>query len=134
MSAVRSFFALMAVLNTVQSQTSQSIIIIHQFGTDFIPAYPVELIATYTDISTVMSCYHRCHLNSKCRTMVTDTTWLFLCRLYEDFIDTDTIIFSSSSASHVGSFHHDTSLYTDYNHTCNPNSYVSNRFLICNNK
>jgi len=42
--------------------------------TDFIPANPVQLIAINAYISRFISCYHGYHLNSECRTIVSDIT------------------------------------------------------------
>jgi len=133
MSPLKSCFVFMMMLSTIQSETSQSIMTVQQPGTDFIPANPVELIVTYTGISTFISCYYRCNLNLKCRTIVSDTTWPFICRLYEGALDTGTINFSSPFTSHVGNLLYKASDYADYNQTCNPNSFQLNRFLICNN-
>jgi hypothetical protein len=58
MCALRLYFAFMTVLSI----------------TDFIPANPVQLILTNADISRFISCYHGYHLNSECRTIVSDIT------------------------------------------------------------
>ncbi len=58
MCALRLCFVFMTVLNTK----------------DFIPANPVQLIAINADISRFISCYHGYHLNSECRTIMSDTT------------------------------------------------------------
>ncbi len=74
MSLLKSCFVFIMVISTIQSETLQSIMAVQQSGTDFIPANLVELIVTYTGISTFISCYIRCNLNLKCRTIVSDAT------------------------------------------------------------
>lgn len=121
-------------MNFVQNQIFQSIMTIQNIGTDFIPANPIELLATYTGLSTVMSCFNKCNLNPSCRTFVSDNNWPFTCRLYQGSINTGTITtFSiSSSTLQVGGLQYDTSLYIKYNQVCNPSLPLSDRYLICN--
>jgi hypothetical protein len=121
----------MVILKTINSQIAQSFMIVQQLGTDFIPANPIELIANYNDISTFDSCYNRCYLNFKCRTVVSDTTWPFICQFYEGSIDTGTLIPSSSSTSRVSNFLYNATDYSHYNQTCNINAFTLYRFLMC---
>jgi len=137
MSEWKWYFLLLSLwitIGVVQSQIFQSRMKFQETGTDFIPANPVELIATYTGISTIMSCFNKCNTNPLCRTVVSDSTCPSVCRLYQGSIDTGTIIASLSSTSRVGGLRYDTSLYTSYNQVCDPNSPSFNRYLICNNR
>jgi triosephosphate isomerase len=86
------FVAVLISNNTVHSQISQSILVVQQLGTDFIPANPIELIVTFTGVLSFISCYHRCHSNTKCRTVVSDSAWPSICCLYGGSVDTGTII------------------------------------------
>jgi hypothetical protein len=117
----------------VQNQTYQSIVTLEDIGTDFITANPVELIAIYSDVPTLISCYNKCNLNLLCRTLVSDITWPFICRLYEGSIDTGTINVSFSSTSRVGALYYSGSLYGHYNEVCDPNLPPFDRYLTCRN-
>ena len=130
------FFLLTLLINInfVSSQTFQSMIILQDFGTDFIPANPVELIVTYTDLPTLISCHNKCNFNPFCRTFVSDITWPFGCRLYQGSIDTGTIIVSSSPTSRVAGLQYDASFYGVYNQLCDPNIPPFDRYLICIDK
>lgn len=108
-------------ISLIRSEVFQSLMILENAGTDFIPANPVELITTYTDISTLMSCFNKCNMNSLCRTFVSDTTWPFICRLYQGSVDTGSVVASLSSTSRVAGLRYDSSLYLTYNQECDSN-------------
>jgi hypothetical protein len=84
---------------------------LHESDTDFISAHPIKLIDTYTDVSRLISCFNRCHINICCRTFVNDLTWPFICRLYENLINTETIINLLSSILRVDGIHYNPSYY-----------------------
>jgi hypothetical protein len=120
-------------VHTVQNQIMQSSLKLQVYGTDFIPANPIELITTYTDISSFLSCYIRCNMNPLCRTFVSDIGTPSVCRLYEGLIDTGTIVVSSSLTSCVAGLHYEPSFYLAYNQICDPHILPLNRYLICIN-
>mgnify|MGYP001030179915 CR=1 FL=1 len=126
---------LFLIISSIRSQIFQSLTRFQAAGTDFVPINSIELIATYTGVSTLLACYEKCHLNPLCRTFVSNISSPFTCRLYESSIDTGgTIVISSSSTSQVGGIHYDPSFYTTYNQPCDPQvSSLSNRYLICQN-
>ena len=120
-------------LHTVQNQIMQSSLTLQPYGTDFIPANPIELINTYTDLHSFLSCYIMCNMNPLCRTFVSDIGTPSVCRLYEGLIDTGTIVDSLSLTSRVAGLHYEPSFYFAYNQTCDPHMLPLNRYLICIN-
>ncbi|CAF1080700.1 unnamed protein product [Adineta steineri] len=129
-----SLLRLLITINFVQSQTFQSIMTFEESGTDFIPANPIELIESYTNIPTMMLCYTKCNMNPLCRTFVGDSTYPFICRLYQGSIDTGSIVNSLSSTSRVFSLYYDVVYYQSYNQVCNPNVPAFDRYLVCINR
>ena len=128
-----SLLILLLQIDFLHPQMYQSLMTIQAVGTDFIPANHIELIATYQNIFTLLSCYQKCNFNPLCRTFVSDISSPFTCRLYEGSIDTGTISSSLSSTSQVGGIYYESSLYKTYNQSCDQNPSLSNRYLICNN-
>jgi hypothetical protein len=120
-------------INVGRSQIFQSIMILQGTGTDFIPANPIELITTYTDLPTLISCYIKCNMDPLCRTFVSNITWPFVCRLYQGSIDTGTVVATYSPTSQVAGLRYDASLYGVYNQGCDLNLPPLDRYLICIN-
>ncbi|UJR14432.1 hypothetical protein I4U23_001429 [Adineta vaga] len=117
----------------IYGQIFQSIMSFEATATEFLPANSIELITMYDDISSFTSCYIRCSMNPLCRLFVSDTSWSYVCRLYQGSIDTGSLIISISSTSRVGILHYDASWYEAYNQICHSNSISSNRYLTCIN-
>jgi hypothetical protein len=127
-------FVALSISCVIHGQTYQSIITLQGSGVDFLPANSIKLLATYTDLSTLMSCYKQCNINPLCRTFVSDTTSPFICRLYKGLINTGSIISSSSSTSQVARLRCDASLYNAYNQACDLKTSSFDRYLVCIDK
>ncbi len=48
----------MTIINTVQNQICQSIVTLQEIGTNFVPANPTDLLATFSNLPTLISCYN----------------------------------------------------------------------------
>jgi hypothetical protein len=68
------FLPLLAMtnINTVQNQNFQPILTLQETGTDFVPANPIEPLATYSNVPTLTSYYSQCNLNARCGTSFND--------------------------------------------------------------
>ena len=98
-------------------------------GTDFIPINPIELISVSTDVLSMANCAQLCNQNLLCRTIVFDPP---SCRLYESYLDTGSVIASSSSKSVVGAVdYNNVNLSPAFNQSCD-HCYLD-RYLVCQN-
>jgi hypothetical protein len=122
---------LLIMISDVHNQAYQSLVTKQRMGTDFIHANPIELLATSADVATPTLCPITCNRDILCRTLASDGTWHFLCRLYQGLIDTGTIIRSSSLNSIVAGFHCNRSFYSDYYQACNLHMPAFDRYLVC---
>jgi hypothetical protein len=68
------FLPLLAMtgINTAQNQNFQWIVTLQETGTDFVPANPIEPLATYSNVPTLTSYYNQCNLNARCGTFFND--------------------------------------------------------------
>jgi hypothetical protein len=96
-------------------------------GTQFQPANPIELLATFLNTPNAASCAMFCYHNGQCRTLDLDSN-LKQCRLFEGSVDTGTLVSTSLSSSVVGWINIPPSAYNMYN--ASSDQCVNNRFLI----
>ncbi len=128
MIAYRSFSFLLIIIHIVCGDLTSTIQFLNM-GTDFIPINSIELISVYTTVPSMLSCAMLCNQNSECRTIVFDRP---SCRLYESYLNTGSVIESSSPNSVVGAVNYDNVyLSSDYNQSCD-HCYL-NRYLVCQN-
>lgn len=122
---------MLLLLNSVKNHTFQSLLTRHESGTGFVPAHPVELLATLTSVSTFDACFNYCHQNIRCRSFVSLLISPFSCWLYEGVSDTGTIISSMLPQSLVGSINYYPELYGKYGQSCNPALPLPDRYMVC---
>ena len=95
-------------------------------GTQFQPANPIELLATFSNTSTAVYCAMHCYRNIQCRTFDLDTNSQ-QCRLFEGSVDTGTLMSTSLLSSVVGWVNIPPSAYNMYNAASD--QCINNRFL-----
>ncbi len=96
-------------------------------GTQFQPANQVELLATFSNTPTTVSCAMHCYYDSLCRTFDFDSNSQ-KCRLFEGSVDTGILLSTSLLSSVVGWINIPPSTYDMYN--APSNQCVNNRFLV----
>ena len=124
---------LLLLLKPVRSDTFQSLLTRHQSGTGFLPANPIELLATYIPATNFNACFDYCHRNMRCRTFVSTSILPFSCYLYEGLSDTGKIVPAMSTASNVGSIQYYALLYDNYGQPCDPTLPLPDRYMVCQN-
>ena len=120
-----------------QSQSFESSIKLTVLGTRFQPRNPIELLATLSNVRSILPCAMRCNQNRQCRTFDYDSSSL-VCRLFEGDISTGTVLNNSIPASsRIGSIYSNTpdalEQYSLYNKSCNQCGLGVNRYLQCSN-
>ncbi|CAF0941263.1 unnamed protein product [Adineta steineri] len=100
-------------------------------GTTFQPANPIELLATFNEL-TLVRCVATCNHNVRCRTVVYDSISKH-CQIYEGEVSTGSIIPSNSLTSLVGGIIYSSNFYTLYNKSssqCQYDRYLSIDILL----
>ena len=99
-------------------------------GTQFIPRYSQEYPLSNASASSFLRCATQCFNNFLCRVFVYDESTL-VCRLYQSDSTSGNVTSTASISSRVGTISYDSSLYINYNRTCDLCQY--NRYLVCLN-
>jgi hypothetical protein len=124
-------------LHQQQNPIFESSIHLTPFGTLFQPQNSIELLGTFSSITSLLRCTMLCNQNRQCRTFDYDQLSL-ICRLFEGELSTGTILINSTSlTSRIGAVIYNTIIaqqfYSLYNQTCNQCSIDGNRYLQCIN-
>jgi hypothetical protein len=124
---------LIVFINNVCSQMSGVTFNFSNGGTQFLPAYSVQLLDTLTIVNKpyAVNCAFACIMQLPyCHTIEFDSTTL-QCRLFEADLRYGQIIPSTSSSVSVGMINLVPELFTGRNQSCS--ECVGNRFLTCIN-
>ena len=135
------FFAIQAS-HEQHLHSFESSVKLSALGTQFQPQNPIELLATLSNVRSMLRCVMQCNQNRQCRTFDYDRSSL-ICRLFEGDISTGTVVInsnasSSSPSSQIGSIQLSTAdaldQYSSYNQTCDRCGVGVNRYLECINR
>ena len=131
------FFLMYSSSYQQQSQIFQSSIYLTPFGTAFEPRNSIELLATFSNIRSLIYCSMKCNQDRQCRTLDYDQSSR-ICRIFEGEFSTGTVITNSSlSSSRIGAVRYNTTVtiqsFLSYNKTCDHCTNGRNRYLQCLN-